>query len=987
MAAESPNDRSLAGSGPILEKIVEQFTARLRAGEHPAIAEYQEMHPRLKNEIEDLLASVAMIEQLKSNPSNPADKNRRSLDDVSSLEQIGDYRIEREIGRGGMGIVFEAVHESLGRRVAIKVMPTPLVNREKYVERFKRESQAAARLHHTNIVGVFGVGDGDGFHYYVMDLVDGQTLSEVVHGLNPSELAGSTRKIDETCLKDTSNANSPAAIRTGPGTDSRLEMDSPRLGSSQDSSRLNSQLAQPATLKHFRWAARIGANIADALSYAHATNILHRDIKPSNIILDRKGVVWITDFGLAKDSSNELNLTKTGDVIGTPQYLAPESLEGVYDRRSEVFCVGLTLYELATLQPAYASGTTAEVIRAIATTSPVSPRKINPKIPFDLSVIIEKAVARDPNSRYQSAKELRNDLHAFVANRPISARPPSTFENVVKWGRRNPLVAGLSAVSVLLLMMVAVSASVGILYTTDALKKAVVAREDAEEFAEKMETQYARAEANIEVTIKAFDEMFKQVVARGASVTGEVDIDGFEELMGIETSLTQKDAEFLEKLLAFYDQFATQNADNESLKNESAKAFRRVANIYQLIGDIDRSIDAYQKSIQLYTQILTQNPNSKETLIALVQTKNELSRSCRSHDGREAFEQYKSAIALLNEVPSDQLDDELNLEKAKTLNSLGSSAAMATVMFNSGSFGREQSGRERSGREWQTGDRPPRPPRNNESRQLPGWLESYLRSLPRGPSGHPRPPGPENGRGPKGRRPDRGGDYGRAGSSGQLARLTNFYSKEALEILNALIEKAPDNTEYRWARANCYCNLAATLMGPDLQRAREMRNLAIEELESLIELDPGNSGYRYRLVMAYSLGDRSATTEDEQQLFKKSIQIAEELKDQFPQVLDYHLLYGSVRTQLAGKQIKKGELDAALESLKIAMASFEYVRNLSPLDRTYKRTVGVIGSQFHSLIEAAEAQGETDIARESKVLAAQVRMRAGPRGFRRPPSL
>ena len=135
----------------------------------------------MKDEIEELLASVAMIEQLKGS-SEPQPNNKQLLDSVSRLSSIGSYRLVREIGRGGMGVVFEAVHESLGRRVALKIMPTPLVNGDKYVERFKHEAQSAAKLHHTNIVGVFGVGESDGFHYYVMDFIDGQSLSEIIGG-------------------------------------------------------------------------------------------------------------------------------------------------------------------------------------------------------------------------------------------------------------------------------------------------------------------------------------------------------------------------------------------------------------------------------------------------------------------------------------------------------------------------------------------------------------------------------------------------------------------------------------------------------------------------------------------------------------------------------------------------------------------------------------------------------------------------------------
>ena len=207
-----------------------------------------------------------------------------------------------------------------------------------------------------------------------MDLVDGQTLSDVVFGLANSPQNDSTKRIEiqdfPTVIQGTAGTSHASA------SELELDLQIPKsIGSgslsnqSQDSSTRIGRAKIPLGMtnpKHFRWVARLGSNLADALSYAHESKILHRDIKPANIILDRRGGIWITDFGLAKDSTSELNLTKTGDVIGTPQYLAPESLEGKYDQRSEVYCLGLTLYELATLKQAYPSGTTAEVIRAIA---------------------------------------------------------------------------------------------------------------------------------------------------------------------------------------------------------------------------------------------------------------------------------------------------------------------------------------------------------------------------------------------------------------------------------------------------------------------------------------------------------------------------------------------------------------------------------------------------------------------------------------------
>ncbi len=964
MANDRPKKKKkLSADDPeALEKIVDHFTSRLRAGKHPSIAEYQEKFPSLKDEIEDLLASVAMIEKLKPSSTSP-EMDRRSLEEVSGLKRIGNYEVVGEIGRGGMGIVFEAIHESLGRRVAIKVMPTPLVNRSKYIERFQREAKAAAKLHHTNIVSVFGVGEGDGFHYYVMDFVDGQTLGEVIQGMSNSSgvNSASTQRVEGTRLEMPVKNDSSFSI-----DEFSLEStvrDSASMEGARSKNQGDLMSRDKLDSRHFRWAARLGANLADALSYAHSSRILHRDIKPSNLILDRKGVVWITDFGLAKDSSNEVNLTKTGDVIGTPQYLAPESLEGKYDRRSEVYCLGLTLYELATLQPAYAGGTTAEIIRAIASTSPVSPRKVNSKVPIDLSTIIEKSISREPEARYATANQLRSDLLAFVDGRPISARPPSAIENIIKWSRRNPLPAALSAVSALLLILVTVSASIGYLYTVDALGKEAQRSEELVEeqeetekqrkaavaAAEKMEVQYKRAEANIEITLEAFDEMFMQIVSRGSSST-DLDIEGFEELMGIETSVTREDAAFLEKLLAFYDRFATENEDNEALRLESAKAFRRAANIYQLVGQYDLSVEAYKKAIFLYELIWEQSDDSKEILISLVQSKSELARGLRranANNWPEAVRQNDEAIQLLEDAPLAKLDSDLKLELAKTYNSLGSSKVLSSVLETSGADLRSRFGLYGFGHRGAVG-----------------------RGGPGGIGGRPprRAPGESKGGEPRGgRRPP-------SGLRKSVGRIVNQYSRESLKLLDELVEMEPSNSEFRSARVNAYCSLAATYMPVNPEQARKMRALAIKELEWLNEQDSGNPSYRFRLAMACMLSDFSNPTQDELNLLNKSLELSKELTEKFPQVPDYHSLYGSVRNREAGVLIAKGALADALASLQLVDQSFNQVNELQPMDRFGKSVMyGALASQLRMLAEAADKQGEKNVAREARSLIPRLR--------------
>ena len=975
-----PKDAAAEQESEILERIVDEFTKRIRAGEHPAISEYQNQHPNLKDEIEDLLASVAMIEQLKSNPSQPVPSNRPSLDKVSKLRQIGNYDVVREIGRGGMGVVFEAVHESLGRRVAIKVMPTPLMNGEKYVERFKQESQAAAKLHHTNIVAVFGVGQGDGYHYYVMDLVDGQTLSDVVFGLANSPSNESTKRIDRKHF--------PTIIQGTPGTTqadiSGLELNKQvsegetlNLDSNESSASLSLDeipigITNP---KHFRWVARLGSNLADALSYAHESKILHRDIKPANIILDRKGGIWITDFGLAKDSSRELNLTQTGDVIGTPQYLAPESLEGKYDQRSEVYCLGLTLYELATLKQAYPSGTTAEVIRAIATMTPTPPRKVNPKIPIDLSTIIEKSLARDPGSRYQTAKALRDDLTAFVNDQPISARPPSTFEKITKWGKRNPLAASLAAVSTLLLALVAISASVGYIWTVDALRKEAEKTATLKRSEKRMQAQYERAEANIKISIQAFDEMFKQVVSRGTATSSStnLNIDGFEELMGMESSVTKEDADFLIKLVEFYDQFAKQNSDNKSLQIESARAFRRVANIYQRVGEFKKSNEAYRDAVKLYNKSYVDS-QSKDTLISLVQAKNELAQGLlRDQTPGLAKKEHAEALALLGRLPVNQLDDELKLEMAKTYSALGTSSTWLTAMLSSANANprpRMFPGRGRFLFDQLRGED------GEDGSAVRGGRGGRGGGMPMMPFGPGRMRFGEGGRGGDGGRGGEGGRGGdgwsprerreemgpRAGAehARRMGREMNRQLGKALDILDDLIEKSPSNLSYRFERAKTYSSLSASLLRIDPERSYELRNSAIKEFEILAEQAPDRADYRYRLALACWLGGAvnsptPAMETERIELLERSVEIAFELTKQNPNVPDYHFLHGSVRKKSAEIQIAAKEYQAALESIQFAHAALKQLIGFSPMGKKYRNIREGVRFEANRLLKSCQA--------------------------------
>jgi len=332
---------------------------------------------------------------------------------------MGDFLVVREIGRGGMGIVYEAVQQSLGRHVALKVLSLPGLLHDSRLERFRREARAAARLQHGHIVPVYDYGTHEGTYYYTMQFVPGQSLDLVISQLRKSRSS------------DTHEIKRQADEKTPP---------SDTCATSLSDTEFSTTVGRR---EFYRRVARIGLQAAEALAYAHSEGVLHRDIKPSNLLLDAKANIWITDFGLAQlEGADEL--THSGDFVGTLRYMAPERLEGCSDRRSDLYSLGVTLYELLTLQPFFPHHSRAELLKRIVEDAPQSPRRINPTIPVDLETVVLKAIAKDQAARYQRAEQLAEDLRRFLADRPILARRSTVVERFGRWCRRNPLVASLT---------------------------------------------------------------------------------------------------------------------------------------------------------------------------------------------------------------------------------------------------------------------------------------------------------------------------------------------------------------------------------------------------------------------------------------------------------------------------------------------------------------------------------------------------------------
>lgn len=434
--------------------IADEFVEQIRKGNYPSIAQYLENYPEFKSDIEDLFPTLAKLENYDPFKSRPTENK---FPTHSLPKQLGDYQILGELGRGGMGIVLDAINNKLKRRVALKILPSEVQN-PGLIARFKREARAAGQLHHTNIVPIFDVGECDGLHFYSMQYINGQSLDQIIDEV---------KKLTPTSIHLNGGRKEIPSKVTGPQFDETTVSQQPQLGNSESSEShsgdsgddferpMNSKPEGTETVSswtqlgqkgdgYFRRVAHVGIQVCKALEYAHRHGVLHRDIKPANLLLDNEGVVWITDFGLAKDG--KLELTHSGDIVGTLRYMAPERFNGKSDSRSDIYSLGLTLYELTTLKYAYDQSDRAQLIKKLTTQPPVPPRKIRPDIPIDLETVIVKAIAHDPAMRYQNAGQMASDLACFLNDRPVQARRISWFERIYRWTRRNPLpatVAGL----------------------------------------------------------------------------------------------------------------------------------------------------------------------------------------------------------------------------------------------------------------------------------------------------------------------------------------------------------------------------------------------------------------------------------------------------------------------------------------------------------------------------------------------------------------
>lgn len=494
-----------------LADILDSYLQQLEAGSPTDVEQLIARHPEHEEQLREYLAGLQF---LNTGIADMSDSPFRFDDERPQV--LGNYELVREIGRGGMGVVYEATQTSLDRRVALKVLPFASMLDPRQVVRFDTEARAAGRLHHPHIVPVHEVGCDQGVHYYAMQYIEGSSIRTLI---------------------ETGKSNGEAILP--------LE------------------------------AARLAVQAANALDMAHSYGIVHRDIKPSNLLLDAKQDLWIADFGLARTQQSDKNVTQSGDILGTLHYMSPEQIRGdscIADPRSDIYSLGVTLFELLTLRRPFSGDSHTIVLQQIASGDYQSVRAFNPDVPRSLENVVTKATALDAEHRYQSVAEFEADLKRFISGKATLAKPPSCLQKATCWATRNRCF--LASCCILL--------TVAVLALTCSTVWLAGERQTLESKHRIADEKLKATEATLETFGMATAERLKNIPGTGAA----------------------REA-LLSDLLIHYQQLLAVSDKSPSLRIDRAITSTKIANLYRESGNLRLALQGYQeaeKDLRLLSQ-------------------------------------------------------------------------------------------------------------------------------------------------------------------------------------------------------------------------------------------------------------------------------------------------------------------------------------------------------------------------------------------------
>ncbi|MBU6174564.1 MAG: serine/threonine-protein kinase, partial [Planctomycetes bacterium] len=571
-----------------LAAFLEQYANSVEFGNAIALEPFLQEYPQLRSYVERMMADIELLCKIPAeHKSGVADCSNSA---VTKGMLLGDFEILREIGRGGMGVVYLAQQRSLQRQVALKMLPFAAILDPNQIARFHTEAQAAASLHHPNIVPVYSVGCERGVHFYSMQYIDGQTMEAFLQSLRQGNVL------------EHSWADSTSAIQS--------------VGR-HDSSPNSIQMTR-RTLKSSNYIRQIVAKMADvamALEFAHSRGIIHRDIKPSNLMMDRGGNLWLTDFGLARIQDSQ-SVTIDGDLVGTLRYMSPEQANGrthLVDNRADIYSFGVTLYEMLTLHCAFEGSDRYEVLASIQRAKPLPPRSMNPSISSDLETIIAKCMSPEKDDRYATAGELADDLHRFLNHQPIAARRPSVADRLGKWALRKK--KWVAATLVCILMIAIGSLSFAFLIRQQ--------RDRAEMFA-----------TNAHVIVDRFGSDFADQLEG---------IPGTEEIR----------RNILRETSDYYSQLIRYSSKDPLLARQAARAAHRLASISLRLGNLQAAVLGFGDSLRRWESVLVKTKWTSEDIVAIAECHRDFAKVNSSLGDMEAArEHFQSALALLEKIPS-----------------------------------------------------------------------------------------------------------------------------------------------------------------------------------------------------------------------------------------------------------------------------------------------------------------------------------------------
>ena len=570
-----------------VSQILDEYLTALESGTLPDEQAIMDANPDLHEYLAPHFSSLRMMHRIKDGGSNE-EINHAAYEPP---RELGDYVLRREIARGGMGIVFEATNKTLNRKVALKVLPFAAVLNQKQIDRFHNEAQAAARLHHPHIVPVYAVGVDRGVNYYAMQFIEGRSLSEALDELRNQFQNGSTRpeNVVDRSADPTQNAGKAGGhLSTSPwlsGFRETQDRDSKNAEHNPTAPPSGSPGKSYGDDDYFRQVANLGVEVAGAMQHAHSLGIIHRDIKPSNLLVDQTGKTWVADFGLAH-IPNDLWMTKTGDVLGTIRYMSPEqaSGKGFVDHRTDIYSIGITLYELITLRPAFSCEDSTSFLRQIADVEPKTPRQINPAVPPDLENIVLKAISKDPADRYVNAADLENDLKRYLDGHPTLAKRPTLLDRTSKWARRHRRMV---AAAVLGLCMLTTGSGIATVLLVK--ERAKTKAEQAKNLVEQEKTQ-----ASLEKAREIVDTLGVEISERLASIPGSENVR----------------FELLKKTEGYYDALLEQSAGITTL--DRSIVLNNAGKVAKQLGETDKAIQSFREARQLLESLPPDMPYQRE---------------------------------------------------------------------------------------------------------------------------------------------------------------------------------------------------------------------------------------------------------------------------------------------------------------------------------------------------------------------------------------